>query len=299
MRISYLTIFSALSGAFGGLLAFGLTQISAANMRGWQWMYLIEGILSFCLVPITWWRLPNNITEAKWLTADERAIMALRMERNKSVYDKDERLSTSELLRCLRDWKVYVHAVSHFGIDSTLYSLSSFMPKIVAGMGFTTTVNAQLLTVPVYVVSAAAFVLIARFSDKMKLRSPFILGALLFALVGYVILAVDSTPVGVRYFALFLIAVPLYSNVLMNVIWASNNHAGYFKRAFATGLIQLVGNSSGACIGFIYKAQQAPRYKPGMHFSIGMTCMSFVLTTSLAYAWRLENNKKRKFTMCS
>lgn len=41
VRQTYVFTFSAISGAFGGLLAFGLTRLHAAGLHGWQWMYLV------------------------------------------------------------------------------------------------------------------------------------------------------------------------------------------------------------------------------------------------------------------
>lgn len=150
------------------------------------------------------------------------------------------------------------------------------MPKIIAGLGFTSTINSQLLTVPVYAVAAIAYLIIGWLSDKTKLRSPFLLGVLACCLVGYVILAVPSSGVGARYFAVFMVAIGLYSSTSLNLVWAACCHAGFFKRAFAMGVIQLVGNSAGAAIGFIFKAQTAPRYFEGIYFAIGMTLMSMV-----------------------
>lgn len=80
----------------------------------------------------------------------------------------------------------------------------------------------------------------------------------------------------------------------LNLVWAACNHAGYFKRAFMTGFIQLVGNSSGAAIGFIFKAQDAPRYFFGLHFAIGMTVMSMSLTVIVAFFIVQGNKKKRQ-----
>ena len=57
------------------------------------------------------------------------------------------------------------------------------MPAIIRGMGYSN-VNAQLLTVPVYFVGAAAFLVIARLSDKYKMRSPFIMGCFISHIVG-------------------------------------------------------------------------------------------------------------------
>ena len=220
--------------------------------------------------------------------------MAERLARNKGVYDAEERFFWSEIRRCLRDPKLYVQAISHFGIDTTLYALTTFMPKIIAGLGFTSTIQANLLTVPVYAAAAISYLIIGWLSDKTKLRSPFLLGSLASCLIGYIILAVPGSGVGARYFAVFMVAIGLYSTTSLNLVWAACNHAGYFKRAFAMGMIQLVGNSAGAAIGFIFTAQTAPRYVKGMHFAIGMTCMSMCMTMLNMWIVIAGNRRKRQ-----
>jgi len=45
-----------------------------------------------------------------------------------------------------------------------------------------------------------------------------------------------------------MVAIGLYASTSLNLVWAACNHSGYFKRAFAMGIIQLVGNSAGAAV---------------------------------------------------
>ncbi|KUJ14691.1 MFS general substrate transporter [Mollisia scopiformis] len=291
IRNTYVFSASAVSGAFGGLLAYGLTQIESGGLHGWQWMYIVEGIISFCLCPITFFWLPNSVAEAIWLNKEEKELITVRLERNKGAYDSEEKFSWSEILRCFKDWKFYVQSISHFGIDTTLYAVTTFMPKIIAGLGFTTTVNAQLLTVPVYFVAAVSYLILGYLSDKYKNRSTFLLIALSSCLIGYIIL-IASPSTGVRYFGVFMVAIGLYATTSLNIVWAATNHAGYFKRAFATGTVQLVGNSAGAAIGFIFKTQSAPRYFEGLYFALGVTIMSITLTSIMSILLRRENRKK-------
>lgn len=293
VRTTYVFSASAVSGAFGGLLAYGLTQIESGGLHGWQWMYIVEGIISFCLTPITFTWLPNTVTEAIWLNKEEKALMAVRLARNKGAYDEKEGFQWSEIVRCLKDWKLYVQAVSHFGIDTTLYAVTTFMPKIIAGLGFTTTVDAQLLTVPVYFVAALSYIILGRLSDRFKVRSTYLLIALGSCLIGYIIL-IASPKAGVRFFGVFMVAIGLYATTSLNVVWTATNHSGYFKRAFATGCVQLVGNSAGAAIGFIFTAQSAPRYFKGLYFAVGMTVMSMALTTAMSILLRRENREKSR-----
>ena len=67
--------------------------------------------------------------------------------------------------------------------DITLYGISTFMPAIIKGLGYAN-VYANLLTVPVYFVAAAAFLTTAYLSDKYQLRSPFIAFGFVMYLIG-------------------------------------------------------------------------------------------------------------------
>lgn len=56
--------------------------------------------------------------------------------------------------------------------------------------------------------------------------------------------------------------------------------------------MQLVGNSSGACIGFIFSAQTAPRYARGIYIAMGFSVLSIVVTIGQALALKRINAKR-------
>ncbi len=86
-------------------------------------------------------------------------------------------------------------------------------------------VNAQLLTVPVYIFGAIVFLVMAYFSDKYRTRSPFIIFGFSMILIGYIILAtVDA--VGGRYFSLFLSLAGCTTSPVSTSSGISNNTAG-------------------------------------------------------------------------
>ncbi len=148
-------------------------------------------------------------------------------------------------------------------------------PTIIKGMGYST-VNAQLLTVPVYVTGAISFLSLAIISDRYQIRSPFVFGCFCVFLIGYIILATADS-VGARYASLFIIALGLYGATGTNVAWISGNSAGHFKRATSMGMNQCIGNSAGAAIGSIYNANTSPRYFMGLYISIGLTGLGLIL----------------------
>lgn len=49
-----------------------------AGLRGWQWMFLVEGLVTVLIGIVVWFALPSRPTDAKWLTAEEAAMLSER-----------------------------------------------------------------------------------------------------------------------------------------------------------------------------------------------------------------------------
>lgn len=91
--------------------------------------------------------------------------------------------------------------VFQFSVDISLYGFTTFLPKIINGLGYTS-VMANLLTVPIYFWGLVTFLFTAYMSDRMGNRGYWIGGPILCLIIGYAILiSVDN--LGVRYFACF------------------------------------------------------------------------------------------------
>lgn len=124
----------------------------------------------------------------------------------------------------------------------------------------------------------------------------------LFALIGYILLLTVKSS-GVKYFACYMIAIPLYcgpglneickficttpSDIVANVseLGISNNMAPQYRRATAIGIQQSVGNLAGIVAPQVYRS--AP-YRLGHWCSLGATILSMALIgTEIIYlAWR-------------
>ncbi|OCF36238.1 hypothetical protein I316_02111 [Kwoniella heveanensis BCC8398] len=294
-RMSYIFACSAASGAFGGLIAYGLIHIETGSLVGWQYLYVVEGILSLAVAPLTYFYLPNDMSTAWFLNAEQKEHARIRTEMNKAHYDPGEQFSWRQVRRGFTDWKTYATGTIQFCADVTLYGLTTFMPAIIKGMGYSN-VHAQLLTVPVYFVGALSFLIIARFSDHYKLRSPFILLCFVFLIIGYGVLAGVKDAHG-RYAGVFICALGLYGIPGLNVTWISGNTAGHYKRTTSFGLNQLMGNSAGAAIGTIYLSTLAPYYYRSLYISIGLSGLGAIVTVATALALRIINRKRETLVM--
>lgn len=200
-RSSVIFAFSAFSSAFGGVLAFGLTQINGPNgFTGWRWLFCIEGALTLLFVPLVWFVFPVTPTTAWFLTAEEKQMMQARYDSDPS-WGYNEEFSWKECSKVFADPKWYAFWIYQFCVDISLYGLSTFMPSIVKGLGYTS-IHANLMTVPIYMCALVFFLVLAYFSDRSGVRWPFLAGPLCCLIVGYAIL-IGSDNAKVRFFACF------------------------------------------------------------------------------------------------
>lgn len=69
------TIALVVGGPMGGAL---MELDSAMGLHGWQWMFLIEGLVTMLIGVLVWFKLPQSPSEAKWLTSDEAQALSER-----------------------------------------------------------------------------------------------------------------------------------------------------------------------------------------------------------------------------
>lgn len=83
LRNAYFYSISAISGAVGGLVAYGIgegldndTQ-GTAGWRAWRWIITINGIPTVLTAPLVMWLLPNDPETASFLSDDDRRNLVL------------------------------------------------------------------------------------------------------------------------------------------------------------------------------------------------------------------------------
>ncbi|KAL2205644.1 nicotinic acid plasma membrane transporter [Sarocladium strictum] len=289
LRSAIMYGFSAFAGAVGGLLASAVSNVNAGGLPSWSWLFIIEGIITICLVPVIYAIFPKDPRTAWFLNEEERRVIALRFELNPHL-SMNEKFSWPKVLSAFKDPKLYIHSILEFSVSLSLFSFMTFLPAIIRGLGYTS-VHAQLLTVPVYVWATMSYVIIALLSDKVGLRAPFILGACLFLIIGYSI-NVGSEVLGARYAAVFVIGCGVYASAGLSIVWLNSNFAGHYKRATALGITFSVGNSSGIVVGQIFTAQTAPRYIRGTGITMGFAGFAMLLVCINAFGLHYVNKQR-------
>lgn len=292
LRFAYLFSSMALSGMFGGLVATGITYIgNVGGLRPWSWLYILEGLVSLIIVPFVWFGLPENPAQAKWFTPEELEVLAAREVKRREYMGTSE-FDWSQVRSVLGHWRIYPAAAVQFLQDIVLYGFSTFLPSILRNdLGYTR-LQSQYLSVPVYALGGISFFAAAVIGDRYGLRGS-ILGFLdVFAVVAYLLIILVPAS-GVKYFACYLVAIPLYCGAGLNEMWIANNTAPHYRRATAIGFSQAIGNLAGVVSGQIYR--EAP-YRLGNWFSLACTVLAMILIGVQIVYFKQLNLRKTKIS---
>ncbi|KAF9439032.1 hypothetical protein BGZ76_001008 [Entomortierella beljakovae] len=79
-RIALFLCFNILAGAFGGLLAAGISHLSGKfGLQGWQWIFITEAIPTILLALLTWIVMSPSPDKAHFLSPEERIYATNRI----------------------------------------------------------------------------------------------------------------------------------------------------------------------------------------------------------------------------
>lgn len=181
----------------------------------------------------------------------------------------------------------------NLGVTENANSLSNFQPTILKGLGYTAT-QAQIHTIPVYLVGAAFSVIFAYASEYLQRRYPFyILGFSVLATGLAVEIAYPPDP-HVRYMGMFFIACGCYLAMPISIIWVSINCASGYQRAVAIAAIVNFGTAGAFVSSNVFLFREAPRFKTGFSTGLGLACMGALAATVMCVGCRAENRKRER-----
>lgn len=82
LRTAILYSGALISGAFSGLISAGVTygMDGTRGMRAWKWLFIIEGVVTIGVAFAAFFVLPNFPRTTTWLTEEEKALAAWRLE---------------------------------------------------------------------------------------------------------------------------------------------------------------------------------------------------------------------------
>ncbi len=215
----------------------------AGGFAGWQWMFLVEGLLASIVGVWAFWYLDNRPNDAAWLTPEEKAALNGAIgaeEASKHAH------GPKSVLAALSNPKLLYLCAIYFLIQMSVYGVVFYLPTQVAGLlgqkvGFTV----GLVTAIPWVCALAAAYFIPRYSDRTGERR--VPAALTLAVSGIGIAVSVATPS--PFISLLALCVAAAGFIAVQpLFWTFPT--GYLAGAAAAGGIALV-NSLGALGGFV------------------------------------------------
>ena len=165
-RARFIALFLAgvpLSNVIGSPISSFLLGLSGHGLSGWQWMIVLEGIPSVICGFAALWVLPDGPAKAKWLTADEKRIIAARLA-------CEPKGALHGLRELVTDRRIWILMIPDFSIVFPLYALNFFLPQMVHGMGYSVGETGWIVALP-YLLAMGAMVALGWSSDKSGNRA--------------------------------------------------------------------------------------------------------------------------------
>jgi len=289
---------ASLSGAFSGLLAYGIEHMQGiGGEAGWRWIFILEGLFTVLLSFSVWYILPDSPGRAKFLTPDEREFVIGRLQletgSGKGRVTNEDRIAKRHIITAVKEWKIWLAVLMYWANSIGTYGFTYTVPTVITQLGYSDA-NAQLMTVPIYVVAMLATTANSIISDRYKQRSPFIIIGIGTGMVGFIILLAIPHPQlpGLTYGILFIAASGLYMSLCPVLCFIGNNLAPSSKRAVGMALLISVGNLGGIAGSNIFLAKEAPHYWTGYGVILATQVLGISACLYLRYAFQRENAKR-------
>ncbi|MBR8167999.1 MFS transporter [Burkholderia cenocepacia] len=151
------------SGIIGAPLSGFIMQTFDGHhgLRGWQWMFLIEGIPSVLLGIRVYLRMDSHPTEASWLSSAERDLLATNLagEQSRAHHAADAK----SLLTSRRFW--LLNAI-YLCLVMGNAGFSFWLPQLVSDLGAKELLNVGMLSAIPYAVAGLGMVAVGHSSDR-------------------------------------------------------------------------------------------------------------------------------------
>jgi len=136
------------------------------GLKGWQWLFILEGVPTMLLGIVCLFFLTDRPSQARWLSDAQRTWLNQRIEGEAA---KRKAIGHLSLLQLARNKYFIVMAVVASGASAAGTSLSIWQPQLLKTFGLTTLQTGFVNSIP-YGLATIAMILWGRHSDRTQER---------------------------------------------------------------------------------------------------------------------------------
>jgi MFS family permease len=288
-RLAGLYIAQQVGNAFGGLFAAAIGQLDGTHgIRGWRWLFIIEGCATVGIGSICAFIMPEYPHNSRMLTPLERDLAVWRVESEAGAAEGSEKESTLRGFgKALSDPKLLLLIFCNL-LSQAQGSIANYFPTLVKSLGYSSTIT-LLLTAPPYILAGFVYYGIMYWSDRKNLVYPIILGCISIAITMYII-PMTTLNIGGRYFSMMMLPfasvgpqILLYKTINLHLARPIS------KRAAATALVNAIGGTSNIWASYLY--YEGPHFYAA--FGTLMGCAMLFAVTLTVYRWLVLRENRR------
>ncbi|MBD1226642.1 4-hydroxyphenylacetate permease [Xenorhabdus griffiniae] len=261
--------------AFGSLISgYILAMDGIWDLRGWQWLFLLEGFPSVLLGFAVWFYLDDSPEKAKWLTREDKQCLQEMIENDKlSITQPNEQIQQQKT----RLWRevftpiVLMYTCAYFCLTNTLSAINIWTPQIMQSFnqGSSHVMIGILTAIPQFC-TILGMVYWSRHSDRLQERKMHTVLPYLFAAAGWILTSLTDNSI-VQLLGIIMASTGSFT--AMAVFWTTPDQSISLRaRAVGIAVINATGNVGSAVspllIGWL--KDQTGNFNAGLYFVAGL-----------------------------
>jgi ACS family tartrate transporter-like MFS transporter len=273
---------TSLAGVFGGPISGAFLKLGGIyGLKGWQWLFLLEGIPAVVLGFVTLWYLDDKPEHAEWLSPAEKKWLSEIMRKEHDQRALAHSLTLWQALKHPRVWRL---CLLYFSIIISFYGIAFWLPQVVKNFSRLNNSAVAVLSALPYVAASVLMVITANHSDRTRERKWHVATSALAGCVGLA-LAVYFLEQGLPLFAFCSIC------LAASGIWSTLGPFWSLPTAFLSGtaaaggvaLINSVGNVGGFVGPYVigYVKQTTQSFTNGMLVLAATLLIAAILALSI------------------
>jgi len=155
-----------MAGVIGGPLSGGILEHfhDLGGLRGWQWMFVIEGAPVILLGLVVLKCLPDSFETVEWLAPEQKQHLREQLNR------EEHRKSITSFSAILSNPQVWLLVAVYFAVMLAVNTLAFWMPTLIHGAGIGSDGKVGLLSAVPYLAGCFFMIGCGRSSDRQRER---------------------------------------------------------------------------------------------------------------------------------
>lgn len=271
--------------ALGSLVSgYILSLDGIMGLKGWQWLFLLEGFPSVLLGIVVWFYLDDKPSKAKWLSKEDKDCLQEMMDSDNLQLVQPEGARSHSALQQPSMWRevftpiVLMYTLAYFCLTNTLSAISIWTPQIMQSFNQSSSnITIGLLAAIPQFCTIAGMIWWSKHSDRMQERKHHTALPFLFAAVGWLLASATDHSM-IQLLGIVMASTGSFS--AMAIFWTMPDQSISFRaRAVGIAVINATGNVGSAVspllIGWL--KDQTGNFNSGLYFVAGLLVIGAII----------------------